>query len=191
MSPLGRDMRIALRARQVDVWMALLIALLSPLHEFMWVPAGLIFTAGGLIFFVAWLRESDRRAAFGSLLLVVGLAIAASHCRSREDQLVQVRDGLHSLEATLGATAGAWLDRSLSSREAYTVLERTYQLVEDQRSAIAKDPRMLADPIATELSERAERLARAVALVSSYVEKGNADAVRGLLAELRSRSQRP
>ena len=145
--------------------------------------AGLIFAAGGLVFLVAW-RESDRRAAFGSLVLVVGLAIAASHCRSREDRLIQVREGLQSLEATLTATAAAWLDRNLSSREAYTVLERTYQLVEDQRSAIMKDPRLLADPLATELSERAERLARTVALVSSYVQKENVDAVRGQLAEL-------
>jgi hypothetical protein len=142
-------------------------------------------------FFLAWLRESDRRAAFGSLLLVVGLAIAASHCRSREDRLVQAREGLQSLEATLTATAAAWLDRNLSSREAYTVLERTYQLVEDQRSVIVKDPRMLADPVATELSARAERLARAIALMSSYVEKGNADAVRGQLDKHPSRPPNP
>jgi hypothetical protein len=153
--------------------------------------AGLIFAAGGLVFLVAW-RESERRAAFGSLVLVVGLAIAASHCRSREDRLIHVREGLQSLEATLTVTATAWLDRNLSSSEAYTVLQRTYQLVEDQRSAIMKDPRMLADPLATELSERAERLARTVALVSSYVEKGNVDAVRGQLAGLpRSRPPNP
>jgi putative membrane protein len=30
----------------------------------MWVPAGLIFAAGGLAFFAAWLRESDRRTRF-------------------------------------------------------------------------------------------------------------------------------
>jgi hypothetical protein len=125
-------------------------------------------------------------------VLVVGLAIAASHCRSREDRLIQAREGLQSLEATLAATAAAWLDRNLSSREAYTVLERTYQLVEDQHFAIVKDRRMLANPLATELSERAERLARTIALVSSYVEKGNVGAVRAQLAELpRSRPPNP
>jgi putative membrane protein len=30
----------------------------------MWVPAGLIFVAGGLAFFAAWLRESGRRSRF-------------------------------------------------------------------------------------------------------------------------------
>jgi putative membrane protein len=30
----------------------------------MWVPAGIVFIAGGLYFFGAWLKESDRRADF-------------------------------------------------------------------------------------------------------------------------------
>ena len=28
----------------------------------MWVPASLVFIAGGLYFFAAWIRESERRA---------------------------------------------------------------------------------------------------------------------------------
>jgi len=41
---------------------------LSPLEDqqlaglLMWVPAGFVFVAGGLVLFAAWLRESDRRA---------------------------------------------------------------------------------------------------------------------------------
>ncbi len=41
---------------------------ISPLEDqqlaglLMWVPAGLVFVAGGLVLFAAWLRESDRRA---------------------------------------------------------------------------------------------------------------------------------
>ena len=43
---------------------------LTPLEDqqlaglLMWVPAGLIFAAGGLLLFAAWLRESDRRTRF-------------------------------------------------------------------------------------------------------------------------------
>jgi putative membrane protein len=43
----------------------------SPLEDqqlaglLMWVPAGGIFIAGGLFFFLAWLRESGRRARYG------------------------------------------------------------------------------------------------------------------------------
>ena len=45
-------------------------ARLTPLEDqqlaglLMWVPAGLIFAAGGLVLFAAWLRESDRRTRF-------------------------------------------------------------------------------------------------------------------------------
>jgi putative membrane protein len=41
---------------------------LSPLEDqqlaglLMWIPAGVIFIAGGLFFFAAWLREAERRA---------------------------------------------------------------------------------------------------------------------------------
>jgi putative membrane protein len=43
---------------------------LTPLEDqqlaglLMWVPAGMVFIAGGLFFFAAWLRESGRRARF-------------------------------------------------------------------------------------------------------------------------------
>jgi putative membrane protein len=45
---------------------------LTPLEDqqlaglLMWVPAGMVFAAGGLAFFAAWLRESGRRARFAS-----------------------------------------------------------------------------------------------------------------------------
>jgi putative membrane protein len=45
---------------------------LSPLEDqqlagrLMWVPAGVIFAAGGLLFFAAWLRESERRVRFNA-----------------------------------------------------------------------------------------------------------------------------
>jgi putative membrane protein len=45
---------------------------LTPLEDqqlaglLMWVPAGVIFIAGGLYFFAAWLRESGRRTRFAS-----------------------------------------------------------------------------------------------------------------------------
>jgi cytochrome c oxidase assembly factor CtaG len=45
---------------------------LTPLEDqqlaglLMWVPAGLIVTAGGLLLFAAWVRESDRRTRFKS-----------------------------------------------------------------------------------------------------------------------------
>lgn len=63
---------------------------LTPLEDqqlaglLMWVPASLVFIAGGLYFFAAWLHESGRRtrSAFAPLVLVATVAIGASGCSS-------------------------------------------------------------------------------------------------------------
>jgi len=60
---------------------------LTPLEDqqlaglLMWVPAGLVFVAGGLAFFAAWLRQSDRGARASKLLvLLAGIATATLSC---------------------------------------------------------------------------------------------------------------
>jgi cytochrome c oxidase assembly factor CtaG/cytochrome c2 len=44
----------------------------------MWVPAGLVFTAIGLMFFAAWLRESERRSRFSRVASTAVLLVAAT-----------------------------------------------------------------------------------------------------------------
>jgi lanthanide-dependent methanol dehydrogenase len=65
---------------------------LTPLEDqqlaglLMWVPAGLIFAAGGLVFFAAWLKESDRRARLRPLVaLALASAMAQSCGRARQE----------------------------------------------------------------------------------------------------------
>ena len=56
---------------------------LTPLEDqqlaglIMWVPAGLVFTAVGLLFFAAWLRESERRSRFARAVSAVAIAVTA------------------------------------------------------------------------------------------------------------------
>ena len=51
---------------------------MSPLEDqqlgglIMWVPAGVTYIIVGLWLFAAWIRESDRRSAFGSVQAIVG-----------------------------------------------------------------------------------------------------------------------
>jgi len=64
----------ALMALSPHVWYASYVTQhgtrLSPLEDqqlagmLMWVPAGLVLAVGGLTFFAAWLRESERRTRF-------------------------------------------------------------------------------------------------------------------------------
>jgi putative membrane protein len=68
---------------------------LTPLEDqqlaglLMWVPAGLVFVAGGLFFFAGWLKESDRRTRFrtaaGALMLAWLLPVTGA-CRGRGDR---------------------------------------------------------------------------------------------------------
>jgi cytochrome c oxidase assembly factor CtaG/cytochrome c2 len=62
---------------------------LTPLEDqqlaglIMWVPAGLIYTAIGLMFFAAWLRESERRSRFGGIASaapIIVLCVLAASC---------------------------------------------------------------------------------------------------------------
>jgi PQQ-dependent dehydrogenase (methanol/ethanol family) len=52
----------------------------------MWVPAGLIFVLGGLIFFAAWLRESEKRTRLGSAatIALVAMMFTAGCGRDRQ-----------------------------------------------------------------------------------------------------------
>ncbi len=54
----------------------------------MWVPAGLVFVGAGLVFFAAWLRESERRVRVGAVLpalvLVSVTALASAACSDAE-----------------------------------------------------------------------------------------------------------
>jgi cytochrome c oxidase assembly factor CtaG len=55
---------------------------LTPLEDqqlaglIMWVPAGLVFTAVGLLFFAVWLRGSEQRSRFARVLSSVVVAVA-------------------------------------------------------------------------------------------------------------------
>ncbi len=59
---------------------------LSPLEDqqlaglLMWIPAGVLTAAGGLCFFAAWLRESERRARVLVVLLACAIAVASAGC---------------------------------------------------------------------------------------------------------------
>jgi putative membrane protein len=162
---------------------------LTPLEDqqlaglLMWVPAGLVFAAGGLAFFAAWLRESGRRARFASFLWLIVVVLGASACRSRADIIEQQRQALASLQATTGAIAEAWLSGSVSSTYARTALEQTLQLLEKSRSDMIAKPDLLADPNGAGLAAAADRLSRVIALVWKDVGDGDTDAVRRRLAD--------
>jgi hypothetical protein len=107
-----------------------------------------------------------------------------SGCSRHEERLRQHADALQSLAATTKAIAEAWLDGSVSGTYTRTAFERTYELIEQERTALAKSPQTLIDPRGAALSQAAERLSRIVALEIKSVSDSDARAARQHLTEI-------
>jgi hypothetical protein len=163
---------------------------LTPLEDqqlaglLMWVPAGLIFAMGGLGFFAAWLRESDRRTRLASLLLIATLAVGAAGCRSEDRIFSRQNKALRSLQSTAVTLGETWLSSRASTNYTRIALEQTLQLLETERGELAVSPPLLANPRGAALSQAADRLARLVALVWKAVGAGDSEAARRHLAEI-------
>jgi putative membrane protein len=154
----------------------------------MWVPAGIVFVGGGLGFFAAWLRESDRRTRFAALATLVAALVGSSACASEDRQLLDIEKAITSLRATAAAVDEAWLAGATSGRYTQTALEQTAALLVKERDMLAQSPTLLATPRGAELSQQAEELSRVLASMWQAVRDGDAASARRHLAAVGSRA---
>jgi hypothetical protein len=113
------------------------------------------------------------------------ISIASSAACNREDrQIRQHQEALQSLGSTVRAIAGAWLDGRVSGTYAQTALERTFLLVEQERTSLASRPEMLIDERGARLSDTADHLERLIAGIQHAMRGANAVAVREGLADI-------
>jgi hypothetical protein len=111
--------------------------------------------------------------------VLVALTIAlSSACSSDDSQLQQHQEKLESLTATTTAIANAWLSGSVSPTYGQTALEQTLVLVEQERTAVASDPGMLANPRGARFAESADHLSRTLAAMIHDVGAGDTSAAR-------------
>ena len=118
------------------------------------------------------------------LLLVVCVFVVYAGCARQDTKLTQHQKAFESLQSTTTAIAGAWLDGHTSGTYTRTSLERTFQLIEQERAALADSPQMLSDPRGAQLSQVAEQMSRVVALMINDVTAANGAAVRKRLADI-------
>ncbi len=102
-----------------------------------------------------------------ALVIVAGCAA----CGSPEDGFRQDRQKVESLEATSSFIAQSYAAGGTSSTYTRTALERTLQLVEEERSALGESADTLADPRGAVLSQRCEHLSRFLADLAKRVER--------------------
>jgi len=111
------------------------------------------------------------------------VAILVTGC-SADDQLRQHGDKIRSLRATTIAVADAWLHGDISGTYAHTALEQTFQLVEQERAAVAPTAEDLARPAANALVRTGEQLSREVTALARDVRAGDGAGARRHLGDL-------
>ena len=120
----------------------------------------------------------------GKRILVVCAFIGCAACARQDTKLEQHQKALQSLRSTTTAIAGAWLDGKISGTYTRTALERTFQLIEQERATLAASPRMLSDPRGAQLSQAAEHMSRVVALMVNDVTTASGPSMRQRVAEI-------
>jgi hypothetical protein len=130
-------------------------------------------------------RRTASRAASGCLCLVVAA------CGGADRTLQQTREKIDSLRSTTETVAEAWLGGLTSRTYTRTALEQTFQLVDEQRTALAGSPSLLADPRGAQLSQDAERLSRGLAVLIHDVNALDQPSTRQHLAAIRTPASEP
>ena len=117
-------------------------------------------------------------------VLCLVAAVASSACSRHDRRLQQHQKVMQSLGSTTHAIVGAWLTGQTSGTYTQTALERTFRLIEQERTAVASTPETLMDQRGARLSDMADQMSRLVALVMNDVRVADGAAARRHLALL-------
>jgi len=101
-----------------------------------------------------------------------------------EAQLQQHTEKVQSLRATTIAIADAWLHGNVSGAYAEVAFEQTFQLLEEERAAVAGTHDDLARPAAIALTRTSEQLSREIAALTRDVRMADGANVRRHLGDL-------
>lgn len=125
-----------------------------------------------------------RWSTVATSLTCAALALNANGCSRQDARLEQHRKSFESLGATTVAIVDAWLNGQTSGTYTRAALAKTFQLVEQERTALARAPEALRDPRGASLSQSAERLSRLLAAMDADVAAANGASARQHEAEI-------
>jgi len=115
-----------------------------------------------------------------SILVVLG----AASCSRADQQLVDHSEAFQSLSASATTIVDDWLKGAVSGTYALTALDRTYLLVEQERTSLAASASTVIDSRGAALADSASELARHIAGMIAAVRNADARAARQQLEDL-------
>jgi len=121
----------------------------------------------------------------------VPVLLGVNACASAGSELQQHQRKLQSLATGARLIGADWLSGALSSRFTVTALERTYELVEEERPSLAANPQAVAHGPAGELADLASREAQTVARLAGDVRQQDRASVERHLADISPDRMRP
>jgi hypothetical protein len=114
----------------------------------------------------------------------IGVILLTAACGGAEQLLSDQEKALTSLRATAATIGDSWLMGRVSGQYARTALDRTLQLLEQQRAELAASPDVVAESRGAMLSDAQHQLARSAAALRRAIEVGDSAEVRRQLSEL-------
>jgi len=130
------------------------------------------------------LRVFGVTRQFGQLVAVSLAAILAVSCGGKASDVQQHAETIESLRATAVSVTTAWLAGDVSGIYAMTALERTFELVANERDAVASTPENLTLPAARDALRESEALTRTLGALWEAVGSADAASARRHLSEL-------
>jgi hypothetical protein len=121
------------------------------------------------------------------LLIFLAGAACAAGCRSNQQMLKAHESAIVSLAATAAMAGDAWLSGDVSQTYTRMTLERSEQLLAQQRDELSSDIELLATDQGAAMSEAEDQLSRTLASLYKAVDGGDAATARRRLDDLRSR----
>jgi hypothetical protein len=125
-----------------------------------------------------------RRAGFAWAFCGIA-AVTLSACTSHDGEVQKHAQKIASLRATTLSITEAWLQGHVTGTYAEAALEQTFQLVQQERAALASTPAQLAEPHANALARNSEEMSRVIAALAGDVHSRDGVNARRHLDDLR------
>ena len=120
-------------------------------------------------------------------MAVCGIAVVTiSACTSPEREVQKHAQKVASLRATTLSVTEAWLHGHVAGTYAEGALEQTFQLVQQERAAVASTPSQLARPHSNAVARDTEAMSRVIAALTRDVQTGDGTNARRHLDDLRA-----